>query len=178
MTIQDLCDRSGISVRTIRFYITEGLVAGPEGRGSNTSYSEEQLTRLLLIRELSLLRLPLVEIRERLERVSPAELDQLLVDARLRKETEDAAKVKSPKDYIGAMLDRAREQHVDYEPSQAPQVQSKPAPDLWRRRMLRPGIELHVSLEAEHTEAQMIEAIEDLAQSYSKRKSRRTKNER
>ena len=183
MTMQDLCDRSGIPVRTIRFYITERLLAGPEGRGSATFYTDEHLIRLLLIREMSLLRLPLVEIRERLERVSSAELGQMLSDMELRSRSEAATNSGSPKEYISAMLTRVREQRGAYEPSPAPLAQSPLAStasprDLWRRIRLRPGVELHVSQEAERSEAEMIEQIEEFARAFSKNKRRGTKDER
>ena len=179
--MQDLSDRSGIPVRTIRFYITERILAGPEGRGSATFYTEEHLTRLLLVREMSLQRLPLTEIRERLELVSSAELGQMLSDAQQRGRSEAATKAGSPKEYISAMLTQVREQRGAYGP--APSVQSPLASaasprDLWRRIRLRPGIELHVSLEAERTDAEMIEQIEELARAFSKNRRRGTKDER
>ena len=184
--MQDLCDQSGIPVRTIRFYITERLLAGPEGRGSATIYTEEHLTRLLLIREMSLQRLPLAEIRERLELVSSAELGQMLSDAQLRGRSEAATKAGSPKEYISAMLTRVREQRGGYEPAPSQALQSAQSPlasaassrDLWRRIRLRPGVELHVSQEAERSEAEMIEQIEELARAFSKNKRRGTKDER
>ena len=183
MTMQDLSDRSGIPVRTIRFYITERLLAGPEGRGSATFYTDEHLTRLLLVREMALQRLPLAEIRERLEMVSSAELGQMLSDARLRGRSEAETKAGSPKEYISAMLTRVREQRGDCGPSLAPSMQSPLASaasprDLWRRIRLRPGVELHVSIEAERTESGMIEQIEELARAFSKNKRRGTKDER
>lgn len=181
MTMQDLCDRSGIPVRTIRFYITERLLAGPEGRGSATFYTDEHLTRLLLIREMSLLRIPLAEIRERLELVSSAELGQMLADMELRGRSEAATKASSPKEYISAMLTRVREQRGAYEPSasvQSPQASAASSRDLWHRIGLRPGVELHVSQEAERSEAEMIEQIEELARTFSKNKRRGKKDER
>jgi DNA-binding transcriptional MerR regulator len=173
MTIRDLCDRSGIPVRTIRFYITERLLPGPEGRGSTTSYTEEHLTQLLLIRELVLLHVPLAEIRDRLEKVSPAELEQVLKEAKRRARSETMTKEGSPKEYIGAMLARAREQGIIHEASQAYGIRS--SHDVWRRIRLRPGIELHVSLDMERSESRVVEQIVEFVRGIAKTRSGRNR---
>lgn len=171
MTLQDLCDRSGISVRTIRFYITDRLLPGPEGRGSSTSYTEEHLLKLLVIRKLALLRLPLAQIRERLEQLGTADLARLLEEAESAGESE--AQARSPKAYISAMLARAQVQGGESLSSGSPQAQSPR--DLWRRIKLASGIELHVSVEAEDSEAEMIRGIRDYARRFYKQQTRRNK---
>ena len=170
MNLQDLSDRSGISVRTIRFYITERLLPGPEGRGTSTEYTEEHLDRLLLIRELSAQRRPLSEIRESLERVSPTELSALLSEAESRNRTEESTR-SSPKEYLSSMLEQARGMRSSTEPSPS-QVRSPPR-DTWRRLKLSPGIELHVTLEAEQAEADLIERLQNLVKDNSRTRNRR-----
>ena len=49
-TIQDLCDLTGYSSRTIRYYIQEGLLDPPAGRGRGGFYFDSHLKRLLEIR--------------------------------------------------------------------------------------------------------------------------------
>src|SRR5690242_10862011 len=51
-TIEELAEQVGTPVRTIRFYIAEGLLSGPGTRGKAASYSGEHLLRLRLIRRL------------------------------------------------------------------------------------------------------------------------------
>ena len=41
LTIEELAERAETSVRTIRFYIAEGLLPGPGARGKAASYSGE-----------------------------------------------------------------------------------------------------------------------------------------
>jgi len=50
--IEELQSLSGISRRTIRYYITEELVAPPEGGGRGSYYNDSHLDRLLQIRSL------------------------------------------------------------------------------------------------------------------------------
>lgn len=77
-TIGELAKEAGVSVRTIRFYIDEGLIPPPEVRGRNTLYGEEYLDRIELIRRLKEAYLPLREIQQRLQRLSDAAVRELL----------------------------------------------------------------------------------------------------
>ena len=49
-TIQDLCDLTGYTRRTIRYYIQEGLLDPPAGRGRGGFYFDSHLKRLLEIK--------------------------------------------------------------------------------------------------------------------------------
>jgi len=51
-TIDELCKLSGYSRRTIRYYISEGLLEPPAGRGRGGFYYDSHLQRLLQIRAL------------------------------------------------------------------------------------------------------------------------------
>ena len=51
--INELAKRAGVSVRTIRFYIDEGLLPAPTNRGRYSTYTDEYLDRLELIRMLT-----------------------------------------------------------------------------------------------------------------------------
>jgi DNA-binding transcriptional MerR regulator len=172
MTLQELCNRSGIPVRTIRFYITSRLLPGPEGRGTSTQYTEEHLLKLLLIRKLTLLRLPLAEIRERLEKIGSADLTQLLKETNSINESE--SRTRSPKEYISSML--ARSQLHGTGTPMTESFQRQQSLDLWRHIRLAPGIELHVSLEAESSGAEMIDGIQEYVQQFHKQQTRRNKS--
>jgi DNA-binding transcriptional MerR regulator len=52
MTLDELCNRVGMSVRNIRFYTTRGLVPPPIRRGRSGYYSPDHLVRLELVQEL------------------------------------------------------------------------------------------------------------------------------
>ena len=66
MDLADLCVRTGVTVRTVRYYVQQGLLPSP-GTGPHARYQQEHLDRLRLIRQLQKAHLPLVEIRRRLE---------------------------------------------------------------------------------------------------------------
>ncbi|EFK09558.1 transcriptional regulator, MerR family [delta proteobacterium NaphS2] len=51
-TIDDLCKLTGYSRRTIRYYVSEGLLEPPAGRGRGGFYYDSHLKRLLQIRAL------------------------------------------------------------------------------------------------------------------------------
>lgn len=50
-TLRQLSDQSGVAIRTIRFYIQRGLIAGPEGEKRGAYYTEAHLSDLLRIRQ-------------------------------------------------------------------------------------------------------------------------------
>jgi DNA-binding transcriptional MerR regulator len=52
LTVSELAERSGASVRTIRYYQSEGLLPAPERRGREVRYGEEHVARLDAIAEL------------------------------------------------------------------------------------------------------------------------------
>ncbi len=52
MTLADLSDESGIPARTIRFYISRGLLDGPVKAGRGAEYAAGHLARLEKIKKL------------------------------------------------------------------------------------------------------------------------------
>lgn len=65
-SIEDLTRITGLSRRTIRFYIQEGLLAKPEGQKRAAHYLASHLEALLRIRRLSAKGLTLEAIRQKL----------------------------------------------------------------------------------------------------------------
>jgi DNA-binding transcriptional MerR regulator len=51
--IDDLCRLTGLTRRTVRFYIQKGLLEKPNGEKKGAWYSQEHLERLARIRQLS-----------------------------------------------------------------------------------------------------------------------------
>ena len=77
LTIADLATRAGVTARTIRYYVAEGLLPPPEGHGQHRLYSSHHLRLLGAIKHLKEAYLPLVEIRRRLAHLSDADLERL-----------------------------------------------------------------------------------------------------
>ena len=67
MNLTELVEHTGVSLRTVRYYIQQGLVPGPDGLGPKSTYNEGHIARLRLIRAWQEEFLPLAEIRSRLE---------------------------------------------------------------------------------------------------------------
>ena len=167
-SLTDLARLADVTPRTIRYYISQGLLAAPTGSGQAARYGEGHLARLRLIRRLQREHLPLAEIRSRLGRLSDDEVDALLAD-------EDASDAPPPPtdsatDYIRRVLAgaptaprspprRRRRCSSGRRPTSPP----KPAPSLapsapppppaaeaepdrstWERVALTPDVELHL----------------------------------
>jgi DNA-binding transcriptional MerR regulator len=79
-SLTELADLAGVTPRTVRYYLAQGLLpaVGPSGPGSK--YTRGHLARLRVIRRLQGEHLPLAEIRRRLETLDDAEIREL-VDA-------------------------------------------------------------------------------------------------
>jgi len=81
LLINDLAKKAGVSVRTIRYYVKEGLLPAPQFRGRYSFYDEAYLYKLKLIQQLKQAFLPLKEIRRQLENLTPEQI-KALVDER------------------------------------------------------------------------------------------------
>jgi DNA-binding transcriptional MerR regulator len=77
-SISELAKKAQVSVRTIRYYIDEGLLPPPTTTGRYATYGEDYLTRLNLIKELQNAFLPLKEIRKQISHLTIAEIEELL----------------------------------------------------------------------------------------------------
>ncbi len=78
LLISELAEKAGVSVRTIRYYISEGLLPPPEAHGRYSAYDDEYLTRIELIKRLKNAYLPLKEIRRLVESLSKEEIESML----------------------------------------------------------------------------------------------------
>ena len=154
LTIDTLAERVDLPVRTIRFYISQGLLPGPGSRGKSASYSEEHVIRLRLIRRLADQRVPLIKIAELVGDLTLDEARALLAGEEQRaSELQAAEHAGSPKDYVAALLREAQAAKSSPMPPRPGRTslgihgpESAPAAptDTWRRWTLAPGIELHV----------------------------------
>ncbi len=124
--IDELCGLTGFSRRTIHYYVQNGLVDPPAGRGRGGYYSDSQVGQLARIRELQDQGYRLEAIRGLIARtgeLAPSDMQ--------------AAEPAASK----AILDGDSLLPVSRRP-EAPR-------DAWVRFAVAPGVELHVSIEAE-----------------------------
>jgi DNA-binding transcriptional MerR regulator len=79
-SISDLARLTGVSVRTIRYYLAQGLIPASGESGPGAHYGDGHLGRLRLVRRLQQQHLPLAEIRARLASLSDADVALLIAD--------------------------------------------------------------------------------------------------
>ncbi len=172
-SIEELAEQVGLSVRTIRYYIAEGLLPGPGARGKAAMYGEEHLLRLRLIRRLSEQHMPLAEMQIFLSRLSLAGMRSLLLEeeALRARKGEQSDQDTAAKEYIAGLLKNARlvpgEATRRNEPAAPPAQVPVPSPPsvpspagkAWQRWELAPGVELHIRSDAEYRERGLIERL-------------------
>jgi DNA-binding transcriptional MerR regulator len=163
--LAELAQRAGVSTRTVRYYIQQGLLPAPEARGPGAHYGAEHVDRLLLIRLLQREHLPLAEIRKRIERLSPVEVKRLLV-AKPSRPPESAT------DYVRRVLSEGSATFGVAEPRpmaamrsvpSPPQAMGMPARSQWDRHSLSPDVELHVRRPVSREENRRIERLMEAA---------------
>jgi DNA-binding transcriptional MerR regulator len=81
-TAADLARLAGVSVRTVRFYVQEGLIDPSQGRGRGAHFGERQLHQLRRVRELQAAGLDNAAIREHAD-----ELERILSERGLTLES-------------------------------------------------------------------------------------------
>ncbi|MHB8933060.1 MAG: MerR family transcriptional regulator [Bellilinea sp.] len=159
--IHELAEKAGISVRTIRYYISEGLLPAPDTKGRYATFSEEYRLRLELILKLKDAFLPLKEIRDRIVGLDQTQIKELLdqfdaanannLNAMIASDA-PAHEVKERPltgalDYLANMLgdqQLAKSPRNIPAPLVQPQRRSNAEVETWQRISLAPGLELHV----------------------------------
>ena len=94
-SIKDLEEKTGVKVRTIRFYIKENLVPPPNGTGGGASYDDTHLLSLQVIKVLHESKLKLSGIKEALAGMSPEQMSALVVEAESGKRNWDNASLRN-----------------------------------------------------------------------------------
>ena len=77
-TMADLEEQTGLDARTIRYYVSRGLIPSAHGRGPGATYDLGHLLRLRAILLLKAAHQPLDEIKKRLSGLSDDELAAML----------------------------------------------------------------------------------------------------
>jgi DNA-binding transcriptional MerR regulator len=162
-SLTELAGLAGVTPRTVRYYVAQGLLASPGTSGPGVKYDDGHLDRLLLIRKLQREHLPLADIRQRL-----AGLDDATITALVDEPTtaESAIAEDSALDYIRRVLEPGRQARPAHaraslmkraapappSPAAAPTPAVPPPPSAeprveraqWERIGFGPDIELHV----------------------------------
>jgi DNA-binding transcriptional MerR regulator len=99
-SLAELARLAGVTPRTVRYYIVQGLLPGANDAGPGAWYDERHLSRLRLIRELQKQHLPLAEIRARLAQLGNREVAQLLRERAMQSSVSPSSAL----DYVRGLL--------------------------------------------------------------------------
>lgn len=146
LDLTELADRAGVSIRTVRYYIQQGLLQEPEARGPGAHYSEEHLDRILLIKRLQKEHLPLAEIRKAIQTGAA-----------------EATIPRSARDYVRSVLGKASAPMQVSSPSMPLQQPEEPVRSQWERITLAPDIELHLRRPLSRGVNKKVERLLDIA---------------
>jgi len=144
--LKTLSALTGVSARTVHFYVQQGLLPPPEGAGRGSRYAAVHLDRLRLIRRLQEQHLPLAEIRRQVETLTDVELRRLSAEV-------PRPRANSAADYIRQVLAKGAEGSRRSTAARPPLPDpsppltlrgSEPERSQWERLVLAPDIELHI----------------------------------
>ena len=184
-SVSELAGVAGVTPRTVRYYIAQGLIPAPGTAGPGPKYTDADLARLRLIRRLQREHQPLAEIRARLAGLDDAAVIALVETPEPPKETaldyirrvtggHRASETPAP------FLARAHHEFVPppafttgASPDPAPSAPAAPAleppaePRLersqWERIELAPDVELHVRRPLARQTAKRVDRIVSIA---------------
>lgn len=191
-SLDDLVQMSGVNLRTIRFYIQEGLLPGPDTRGKFAHYSQRHLDTLTLIQRFKRFNMPLVQIKQVLANSTVDEISQMVMYQNILNPTQNQPVAKTPDQRVeqtDSALDYLRNlenvwakaqstTRTRSAPAPAPSIQAaSPAPvesvlkntialtevETWQRRRLTEGVELMIRSDHPIDEA-IIRKIAELLQ--------------
>ena len=89
-TIKEIKAKTGITPRTIHYYIKERIIPPATGSGRWARYNDEHILRLNLIKEMQKSHLKLSGIRQALNEMSRSEMEEVLRRARKGKRSWDS----------------------------------------------------------------------------------------
>jgi DNA-binding transcriptional MerR regulator len=159
--IAELARRAGVTPRTIRYYVAEGLLPAPAGQGQRRAYGPEHLDRLEAIRELKAAYLPLHEIRRRLrDDLTPGGRDDLRPDRQGAVQSVGESGMR-PDLSVSAVTRPSATRPIGFgQPPGVGRIEIyEPTETVWRRHVLAQGVELHVQ---ETDDPRLAEAIQRL----------------
>jgi DNA-binding transcriptional MerR regulator len=170
-TLQGLASASGLPVRTLRYYLAQGLLPTPVRQGAGTRYPETTFRRLTLIRRLRAANMQLAEIRERLTAMSDEDVEAALEPHGLATQQALKAGVMRPPTYTVGPPGGALPASVSPMSPPGPEVPGLPVPSAspagppvarrshWERITLEPGVELHIERPLTRIAAKRVERL-------------------
>lgn len=186
-SLADLTKLTGVSPRTVRYYIAQGLLPAPTQQGSNARYSSAHLDRIRVIRKLQSAHLPLAEIRRRLESLRPEEVASLAdggptvetaagsaldyIQSLLRPAAPPVFAIPSPPAAMTAARSTLTHPEEALKPSSEPPPESaigEPDRAQWERITLDPDVEIHIRRPLSRQQNRRVERLIAIARELMK----------
>lgn len=177
-SLAELARLADVTPRTIRFYIAQGLLPSPEAAGPRTTYADEHLERLMLIKKLQAAGMPLATIRGQLRlgvadeplRVSESAVDYIRNVLRTGPAPAPAA--------TPAPAARPAPAAQSVPPPSAPQPQtqydiqqSEPDRSQWDRVGITPDLEIHIRRPASRIDQKRVNRLIEFARQLFREES-------
>lgn len=156
-TIQELSELTGFSRRTIRYYIQEGLLKPPAGRGRGGYYYDSHLNALSKIRQLQNQGLKLATISSILKEAVTETLEKVIVPSR------DMA---WDGDDVDETMFAEESEDVRFKQQSLPVAARPPQPpsrQVWIRYPIADGAALHVRRDIDINQRKKIDQLIRLA---------------
>lgn len=179
--INELASQANTTVRTIRYYTSEGLLPQPDTDGKYAYYGENHLHRLELILQLKEAFLPLKEIRLIMLSIDDEEVIRRLKEGTHQLKIDDLDekskkskewKQSSAIDYISNLMEtQSKYRSTIYQsrqsiPGKEPDLFSQNSPfidpqdlETWQRIILAPGVEMHLRYPVDGETARRIQDL-------------------
>ena len=176
--LAELADLAGVTPRTIRYYVSQGLLPAVANPGPGAKYDDEHLARLRVIRRLQREHQPLAEIRRQLDGLDDEQIRELVTPARPQHDG-------SALDYVRRVLSSragTAEPALAYttEPltpasaaTYAPTEPAVPAADVttepriersqWERIAVGPDVEIHIRRPLPRSTAKRVDRLVSIA---------------
>ncbi|HWQ89980.1 MAG TPA: MerR family transcriptional regulator [Desulfitobacteriaceae bacterium] len=114
--ISELAHEAGVTKRTIHYYIGRGLLPPPEGAGVGSTYGEEHLLKLLIIKKLQQKYLPLDKIRGLIANLNLEEVRKIARDEKVYASWIGSSELVSPKEDLSEAGIAQPEENLPWEP--------------------------------------------------------------
>lgn len=188
-TLTQLADLAGVTPRTIRFYVSQGLLPAPGQVGPGAKYDDTDLARLRLIKRLQRDHRPLADIRRQLETLDDATVLRLAEETQdpptdsaldyirsltgppssaLLRAVEGPAAAPAPQAALSGALSKPGFATSPPPPTAPAAPATGPGPDRlersqWERIGLGPDVELHVRRPLPRTTAKQVDRLISIA---------------
>ena len=185
-SIDELAEKSGLSKRTIHYYVKLGLLPNPGTRGPSTRYQQEYIDRIRLIRILKANHQPLEEIALLLKKLSRREISRLagvseeevyqMVGGRDVSETirssKEAMQQEDASEYIENVLNLTSPpiERISRKKSQIQMFNAPPPPTAWERHAISEGVELHIDSSLNSEDQKIVSKVIEYAKALFKSK--------